>query len=263
MRPHPSPLIVLLFLFLAAPVSAQGGYEPRYNNTLTLTLGLHHGYFRDENFSPLNQRASGTRLGLSYARNTRSGNRWQAGVGLGLTKLRSNLSEQLPTDRYLIDLSVGYLKGMAGNSEDRQHYLGGNFRSYVDISLWDGSEAITFYSLHAFELAGASAWKTGKRHRLTADAALPVFGLLSRPPYSGWDKFIADNASNIPKIITRGDWTTIGHFLGLRVGLGWEYRAGEHWALGARYDAAYYAAPRPRPVRMLNNQFSVRAVRRY
>jgi hypothetical protein len=256
-------LVSLALLFSTGFLTAQNTYAPQYRNTFTVTLGLHQGYFKDQNFSPLNYRGSGTRIGLGFARNTKNGDRWHTGLGFGLTSLKSGIAGQFPVDRYLLDLSVGYLKGMAGNNEDRQNYLGGNFRSYVDISLWDGTEAITFYGLHAFEIAGQTAWKAGEKHQFTAEASLPVFGLLSRPPHSGWDKFIGDNSENIPKIITRGEWTTIGNFFGLRAGLGWDYQMGEHWALGARYDLAYYAAKNPAPVRMLNNSFSVRAVRRY
>ncbi|TXF88817.1 hypothetical protein FUA23_13290 [Neolewinella aurantiaca] len=258
-----SYLFPLLLLLCSITLSAQNVYAPQYTNTFTISLGLHQGYFKDQNFSPLNYRASGLRVGFGYARNTKGGNRWHTGLGFGLTELKSGIENQLATDRFLLDVSVGYLKGLAGNDEDKQHYLGGNFRSYVDISIFDGAEAITFYGLHAFELAGALNWKTGNKHRLTADASLPVFGLLSRPPYSGWDKFIGDNSNNIPKIITRGDWTTIGDFFGLRAGLGWQYQLGQHWALGARYDVAYYTTRQIDPVRILNNTFSVQAVRSY
>ena len=64
-------------------------------------------------------------------------------------------------------------------------HLGGKYRSFVDLTLFDDAEAVTFFALHAFEIAGAGAWRTGERHRFKASASLPVFGLLSRPPYTG------------------------------------------------------------------------------
>gem|GEM_PF-3093289 len=64
-------------------------------------------------------------------------------------------------------------------------HLGGKYRSFVDLTLFDDAEAVTFFALHAFEIAGAGAWRTGERHRLKASASLLVFGLLSRPPYTG------------------------------------------------------------------------------
>lgn len=251
----------LLLVGLGQAVTAQNDVaDPSlYRNQLTLTIGLNSGYFRDRNYSPLNYKSSGTRFGLRYDRTTASGHRWTGGLGGSLGSLsHPSEDERLPTaDRYQIDLSLGYLRKVGQATENRRSWAGLNFRSYVDLTLYDGSEAVTFYGLHAFEAAVATDWKTGDRHRLETEVFIPVFGLLSRPPYTGWDKFIVDNATNIPAIVTRGDWGTIGKFTGFRASAGWTYDLGNRWSTTARYSLAYYAAKELDPVRMLDNSFSL------
>lgn len=256
-------LTLFLGLVFCTVLSAQGDFSPTFRNQITLTLGVNHGYLKDRNFSPYNHSSGGLRVGLGYQRSTKSGNLWNAEIGLGLLNLGANGEKWPRADRYLIDLAVGYRKGLSGNTEERQIYVGGNYRSYVDLTLFDDTEAITFFALHGLEAAVATNWKTGPKHQLKAEVALPVFGLLVRPPYTGWDKFIADNSSNIPKILTRGDWTSLNNFFGLRGSMGWAYQVRDNWTIEANYGVAYYATKRLDPVRSLNNQFSLKTTLNY
>jgi hypothetical protein len=171
----------LLLTFLSALGAQSFPAELQYRHQLTLTVGAHHGYVKDQNFSPLNYRASGLRFGLGYGRTTKSGHQLSAELGLGLTKLKSRASKYHTTDRYLIDLSFGYLRAVGATEGDRRVRLGGKYRSYGDISIFEGAEAISFFALHGFELAGDATWRTGDRHRLKVAGSLPVLGLLVRP----------------------------------------------------------------------------------
>jgi len=226
-------LYLLLCLFGGSVLVAQSLDPPLFRNQLTLTIGGNQGYLKDRNFSPFNHASGGWRFGLGYQRSTRNGDRWNAEIGLGLLNLKANGAVWPRGDRYLLDLALGYRKGLSGNTDERQLHVGGNYRSYVDITLFDDAEAITFFGLHGFEFAVDGSWKTGAGHRLRAAAALPVFALLARPPYTGWDKFIVDNSNNIPKIITRGNWTSLNNF--------------------KRLD----------PLRIFNNQFALRTTLSY
>jgi hypothetical protein len=253
--------VLLLLMNVVGAQSFPG--EPVYRHQLTLTVGAHHGYVKDQNFSPLTYRAGGLRFGLGYGRTTKSGHLMSAELGLGLTQLKSRASKYHTTDRYLIDLSFGYLRNVGPTEGNRQVRLGGKYRSYVDISLFEGAEAISFFALHGVELAGDAAWRTGDRHRLKVAGSLPVFGLLVRPPYTGWDKFISDNDTALLRILTRGTWTSLNDFTSLRASVGWEYRLNDRWTMEAGYGLSYYSTQRLDPVRILNNQFTVSATRKY
>lgn len=250
-------LYPLLFLVVSNCLDAQVASTQSYRNNLTLSFGLNHGYFKDQNFSPLNYRSPGTRFSLAYTRSTAAGHQWSTELGGSLNTLKNPVNSSIDPDRYLVDIAFGYLRALNGNHQRRNLYLGGKYRSYVDLTLFDGAEAVTFFALHAFEIAGAGTWRAGERNRLKASASTPVFGLLSRPPYTGWDKFIADDPENIPRIITRGDWLTLGAFTGLRANLGWEHQISNRWAIEARYSLAYYATKRLDPFRSLDNSFGL------
>lgn len=251
-------LTSLLFtLLLSTGLAAQDGVAPIYHNSLTLTVSLQQGYYKDKTFSPLNYVAGGTRFGLGYKRHTKNGHLFTADIGLGLGSLKTDVQQFFTTDRYQIDISVGYLRKAGADRAGRNLYVGGKYRSYVDISIFDDSEAISFFALHGLEVAAEGRWKTGERHQFRAAASLPVFGLLSRPPYTGWDKFIADNSDNIPKIVTRGDWTFLNNFTGLRAEVGWQYSLSNRLTMEANYNMTYYATKRIDPIRLLNNQFSL------
>lgn len=258
-------LLLFLFgltLFQALPMDAQS-LEPVYRNQITLTIGGQKGYFKDENFSPLNYRSGGLRFGLGYDRITTTGQLISAELGVNLTTLTANVPEPRKPDRFLIDLSLGYFKALPGETEDRQFHLGLKYRTYADITLYEGSEALSFFALHGVEVAGRGSWRTGTKSRLHSAVSLPVFGLLVRPPYTGWDKFISNNSDDIAAILTRGKWTSLNDFTALRVQLGWDYQASDHWHFGARYDLGYYTTQWQDPVRILNNQFSLSATRKY
>lgn len=255
-------LIIVLVLFSSGRVFAQNTDQPIYRNNVTLTFGLNRGYFKDVNYSPLNYTAPGKHFGISYARNTAAGDRWNTGIGLDLGTVKSAADDpRIKPDRYRIDLSLGYLKGLSGNDEERQFHVGANYRSYVDIVLYDDDEAVTFFGLHAFEGAAAGAWKVGNKQRFTTGVSVPVFGLLARPPYTGWDKYIVENSGNIPGIVTRGKWTSLNDFFAFRGQLGWEYQVGRQWALGANYMLSYYSSRVLDSVRHFDNRFSFSTTR--
>jgi len=249
-------LLVLLLAFAPALSAQDAATYAGYHNAITLTVGLNRGLFRDENFSPLNYRSGGNQLGLGYVRTNKNGHRITADVNFGLNGMSPGFELPDNLTRFQVDLSVGYLRAVSDPRSDHQNYVGVKFRSRLDLSIYAYYESVTFYALHGFEIAAETERKVANRLQLRGGASLPVFGLLSRPPYSGWDKFIADNSDNIPKVITRGDWLTIGSFLGLRGHLGLAYEAGKHWKVESRYSLAYYTTKRLDPVRMLDHTFS-------
>ncbi|MEM9526771.1 MAG: hypothetical protein AAGA31_09200 [Bacteroidota bacterium] len=245
-------------------LNGQGvAFGAQYRNQLTLTIGGQYGYFKDQNFSPLSYRSGGLRFGIGYGRITKGGHYFITELGVSVSSLTPNLPDPRKPDRFLVDLSVGYLKATVPQSEKRRIDLGIKYRSYLDLTLYEGSEALSFFALHGLELAGQGYWKRGQRSHFFTDFSLPVFGLLVRPPYTGWDKFISSNPEAVPRIITRGKWTSLNDFTAFRARVGWDYQLSTQWAIGARYGLQYYATQQLKPVRILNNQFAVMAIRKY
>lgn len=257
-------LFWLFISFSALPVLGQTEVAPNvFSNQLTLTFGLNQGYFRDRNFSPLRYRSSGLRVGIGYQRQTKAGHLVGVDVNAGLLKLKTDVASYLTADRYVLDFSLKYLRRVGYNDAGRALHLGARYRSYVDLSLYDEAESVTFIAFHGLEAAGSASWKTSDRHGFRAAVALPVFGQLVRPPHTGWDKFMGDNSSNIPKILTRGDWVFLNAFSGVNLDLGWTYQLNDNWSMEAGYRMTYFRTNRLDPVRILNNQYLVSLVRQY
>ncbi|PHI18497.1 hypothetical protein CEQ90_17610 [Lewinellaceae bacterium SD302] len=254
MRLHFLALVAFLF---PAVVSSQNLLLVEPRNELVFTLGLHRGFFNDANYSPLHQQSVGPEFELSYQRNTADGNRYSVGFGATLATLSTSVDDEEKATRPVINLHVGWQKGLAGNTPDRRLYVGVNFRSNADVTLYDGDESVTWFALHAFEGAAAGAWRVGKKHGINAEVAVPFFGLLSRPPYSGFDKFISDNSDNLFKILTRGSWTSLNNFFGIRGELGYAYQITDRWFMQAKYGLNYYTTQRQDRTRIFNNSLSL------
>ena len=254
--------LLLLLLFYLACTSARAQTDDStlssYRNEITLTIGLSEGYFQDQNYSPLNYKSAGTSFGISYGRSTAGGHRLIGGFGvaIGTLRHRTDFEKIGRPDRYRLNAHLGYLRKAGRQTDARQQRFGVIYRSYVELTFYDGTQAVSFSGLHGFEAAAAFDWKMGDRHRLSTEISVPVFGLLVRPPYTGWDRFVIDNSRNIPKVVTRGDWVTIGAFAGLRAGAAWTYDLSDRWQVTARYDLALFATKRVKPVRILDNTVS-------
>ena len=253
--------LILLVCLLVATLAVRAQTDPAElsppRHELTLTFGLQWGYFGDRNLSPLHYHSGGTAFGLRYRRTAAGGHRWQTGLGVQLGKLNHAVHaerEDAPV-RYGIDLYLGYLRRV-GAGQDVRNWVGANVRSVANLTFYDGSEAVTFLGLHGLEAAYANELRTGDRHRLSTELSVPLFALLSRPPYTGWDKFIVDNSTNIPAILTRGDWVPFGRFRGLRAAAAWSYDLSDRFTTTARYQLAYYATKRRDPLRQFDNTFS-------
>ncbi len=252
-----------LLLFTTCFLGAQTDAAPRYQNEVGIAIGLHSGFFRDRNFFPLNYSNSGWDVRLHYGRITRGGNRYHVGFGLASAGLTSAVRDETAPARYLVDLTAGWQKRFDLPDAGATVYAGLNYRSSLDITFYDGTEAVTFFALHGLEAAGEAIWRYRDRHSFRVNASIPFVGLLSRPPYTGWDKFIVDNSDNIPKVITRGRWTSFNDFFVARAGLAYGYALNDRWSMEARYRLAYRSTRLLDPVRSLDNVFSLSTTRKF
>jgi len=109
-----------LLLALTNHIVGQNVNAPTFRNNLTLTVGLNHGYFKDQNFSPLNYQSPGTRFGLAFTRNTATGHQWSTELGVSLNSLKNPTNYQINPDRYQVDIAFGYLRALSSN-DDKRH----------------------------------------------------------------------------------------------------------------------------------------------
>jgi len=236
----------MLVIWTLCPMNAQETTElettlPEFKkNAIDLRAGLETGYFKDLNFSPLNYNSTGVAINFGYRRNFKNGSRLFVHLNPQVGAISSEYSEYLKSGHYTADLGIGYLAALPLKSSKFVVHAGGQYRTYLDLVFYNGTDAVTFFGLHGFDLLGNLTWKLSEEHRLHGSLALPVVGLLARPPYSGWDKYIVEHASNPLPVFFRGNWTSLNDYLAFKLNVQYAYTLGPKLDLVADYQFRYY-----------------------
>jgi hypothetical protein len=173
--------------------------------------------------------------------------------------LNTEVSEFNTSDHYNINLELGFLKNIPINSSKIRIFLGGQYHTYIDIVFYKGTKAITFYVLHSLDLTGCISWDISSKHALTSTISLPVFGLLVRPPWTGWDKYIIDHEyeENRFPLFFRGKWTSLNDFFAVNLNIQYHFTIGPGWDLTAKYLFRYYRTNELKTVIIPSNQFTI------
>lgn len=253
--------LLLLALLIGGIVhaNAQSDVQIPKKNSIEIKAGINHTFFKDLNYSPLNHSGSGPGIGLQYQRITKQGNLISASLGFSVTTLKSPASIYFDASRYLANLEANYLKRLDLGKEGWKLHVGGGYHSYVDVLFYDGTEAISFFTIHGIDLAAKLSYQIKAKHSLGTSLSIPILGLLVRPPYTGWDKFIGESQDAPAKVFFRGNWTSLNDFLGLNWNLSYAYDLSPAWDLIADYSFQYYRTSQLDLVNIANNQLRVGA----
>jgi hypothetical protein len=247
-----------LFLLSIFTLTAQGAKdEVIRKNILHLQFGLERGYFKDFNFSPLNYSSSGLVVNLGYQRYLKNDNCLFFSTNIEVGELNTAVSEFNTSDHYNLNLELGYLKNIPNKAAKIKTQLGGQYHSYFDVVFYDGHEAITFYGLHSLDLIGSISWDIAARHALSSTISLPVFGLLIRPPWTGWDKYIIEHEDNRVPLFFRGKWTSLNDFFAFNWNIQYHFAITPGWGLTAKYQFRYYRTELLKTAIIPSNQFTI------
>jgi len=253
-------LTIVCYIFALHSISAQATIDkPIKKNKINLLLGLESGYLKDINFSPLNYSTNGYALELGYEQQLKNDHLlFFSANALLRGKISSPFSEGFTSARYPWDFELGYLANMPNSLPRTNTRLGGQFHSYLDLVFHQGTESVTFFILHSFDVTGSVSKDIGDKHRIKSSLSLPVFGLLVRPPHTGWDIFIDENGDgNRLRIFFRGDWATLNNFFAFNWNIRYQYALSPHWDLLANYQLRYYRTQVLKTAIIPSNQFTI------
>ncbi len=225
-------------------------------NILHLQFGLESGYFKDLNFSPLNYSNSGLAISLGYQRYLKNDNRLFFSSNIQLGELNTAVSEYNSSDHYNVNLELGFLGNIPVNASELKLWLGGQYHAYFDIIFYDDELAITFYGLHSLDLSGSISWDISSKHELSSTISLPVFGLLIRPPWIGWDIYITEHEDNRLPLFFRGKWTSLNEFFAFNWNIQYQFAITPRWSLTAEYQFRYYRTDELKTAIIPSNQFT-------
>ncbi|WP_341225946.1 hypothetical protein [uncultured Arcticibacterium sp.] len=225
--------------------------------SLSIDLGVNQGFFKDRVFSPVNYHSYGTTFGVEYRKVNSGDDIFLAKFSGAISTLKSDYSIFFDTNDYQVNLELGYLKNVLNKRLNLN--LGGQLHSYINADLFDGTEAITFFSNHSLEAAAILNYKLKTKHSFESKLSIPLVGYMVRPQYSGWDKYISDNADKAAKIILydRGTLTSINDFKAINWQAKYSYQLGPKMAVGLSYQFRYYTTEIPDKTAIANNQLSL------
>jgi hypothetical protein len=232
--------ITLLLLSISGIVAQENNTEPKRKNALNLQVGLERGYFKDANFSPLNYAVGGLAASIGYRRNLNHNHCLFFVSDVHMGQITTSVSDFNTSDHYKVNLELGYLKSIPLNTTLFKAQFGGQFHSFLDAVFYAGGESITYFALHSFDLVGNFSADISDKHSFESSVSLPVFGLLVRPPWTGWNKFIMENEDNPIPIFFKGKWTSLNNFFAFNLNIQYKYKISPAWDLAATYQFRYY-----------------------
>lgn len=227
-----------LFCTIGCSLFAQNIYPV---DQLRIGVGYVQNYYKDLNFSPLNYEGKGLGGQLEYQRFTNKKGLFLVELNFQSTAIEADISKFTESMNLIGNLNIGYLKRLNKSNSKTHWLLGATAHSYNNTTFFDGTEALSFYSLHSVDIATQFTQNLGSRHRLNFFISVPVYGLLVRPPYTGWDKFIGDlEGANTAKLFFRGNWTSLNDFQGVNFKANYQFDITRSISIDAQYRFSYY-----------------------
>jgi hypothetical protein len=245
-------LIIFRVILLKAQVTET---KPIKRNMFNFQVGFEYGYYKDLNYSPLNYSARGTVLGIEYQRLVHNQNRLFFSSNFQIGNLHSSASEYFVSKHYNLNLKLGYLVNIIPDASKAKIHLGGQLSSYTDAVLYNDTEAVTYFGLHSLDIKGSVTWNISDKHKVNSNLSVPVYGLLVRPPYSGFDKFMEE--SSYTNILFRGIWTSFNNYFAFNWSLQYECIVSDNWSVMAKYQFMYYKTKIPDIAIIPSNQFTI------
>jgi hypothetical protein len=258
------PLLSLVALLLAhltiaqmVPLSEQ---STRYNNAIGIGLGTHLGYLNDANYSPLNYRETGFLISIFYERQCRNGKHLlTARVDYGTGTLRTDASTYFSTSSYEGNIEGSMMFHLNPSEQKRfRIYLGPQVNFFGYYMRWGevDRDAWNYFATQALCIKGLVDFHVSEKSRLRSSFAVPLIGNLVRPPYNGFDQYIAEHREDVVMLAFKGDFASVSDYIGVDWRTRYAYTLSDHLTFQAEYLFRFQQVTETNRLVRFQNQFS-------
>ena len=229
-------LLILIVALTYSKVYSQ--QDSTIQNSITFSTGLNQGYFKDLNFSPLNYSISGVNYGITYSRiNNKS--IFLTSLDFNNNKVNTIQQTVFPKSKYIQGkVKIAYLRKVNKISKKVDFFLGGQYQSninYIDFL----EESTSFLAAHSLGISFYGEFHFNNKHAINASISLPLFTLMVRPPYSGFDEELDENIDKPLRLITNGYFTSVNNYVSPSFSIQYEYNLTKRFSISGEYQMNY------------------------
>lgn len=252
--------LLFIFLFTTHLVIAQSkeANEPEYKQTeLTLKIGLNQGYLKDLQISKLHYQQTGLVYGIHFSRRKQK-SIFTIRLDYHNIKGKTDASDYFTlTGNHVGNLSIEYLIKLKKAPAKWNFHIGPQFKTSFSYFNWGGQDSFSFLINHSLGIALQTDYTLSEKHSFYSNLSLPLFNLLVRPPWAGYDDELEANSDKPLKLITNGDFTSVNIYRAIDWYFNYRNQFSEHWALNFQYRFQYQLMTGDRQVNFMQNQYTV------
>lgn len=248
-------LLVTCGLFVTRLHAQENPREKTIKKAISIDIGYSNTVMKDITYSPLNYKGSSISLALGYEKEN-NGGKYYVAADFSSQVISSVASSTFDTDLLFGNIELGYLKRLKTSSEQIELFVGAQAHTMANVLFFDNEESFGFFVLHSLDLSAEIQYALSQKHQLRTGLNVPIFGFLTRPPYTTIDLFISENDGDPVKILSRGNWTSLNDFFAINWKLSYRYQLSDKWNLKVENNLRYYKTSQLSKAIILNNQLS-------
>lgn len=227
---------------LLALGSAYAQVDFRPSHSINASIAYDYGYLKDQNFSPLNYQEQGKTYSLTYQwKSARQLDQLSFRADYGTGILQTKASSVFTTDYIRGNLSISYLRKLftsAGGTT--QWSLGSRYHFYLNYMDWEEQSAFSFFANHSLDISTSFQHQVSALQQFSAQLHVPLWSLIVRPPYNGFDQeLVYNNEQNPLGLITDGTGGSFNRLIAFQLNAAYQYQLSPRWGMELAYQARY------------------------
>lgn len=227
-------LLLLPFLSSAQDKSiADDEFIMKAETKLSLYGGFNNGAIRDYNISPLIYKNFGPSFGFDYERLSANKKNLFLGNVIYIGGKGTTIASDSLTTEYIDGaISFAWLRKTTDLPKQGKLYVGGGYASSINFMQFNNVfESFSFTLSHGLSLNARGLWNFDEKQSLDVGLASPIFSLLVRPPFAGYNSELERNLERPLRLITNdGNWVSVNTFFMLNSRIRYQYHFNEKFS---------------------------------